>query len=137
VERVEGFATKKQWKRAYGEIAGFEESLAEEGMVLIKFWLHISSEEQHKRFKRREQDPLKRWKLTDEDWRNRSKRKEYAAAIEEMLERTSTQHAPWHLVEGDSKRFARVKVLETVCAEMERGMSAHGLEVSPVLEAAI
>ena len=137
VERVEGFATKKQWKRAYGKIAGFEGSLVEEGMVLIKFWLHISDEEQHKRFKRREEDPLKRWKLTDEDWRNRSKRKEYAAAIEEMLARTSTHHAPWHLVEGDSKRFARVKVVETVCAEMERGMSAHGLEVSPVLEAAI
>ena len=137
VERVEGFATKKEWKRAYGEIAGFEESLAEEGMVLIKFWLHISDKEQHKRFKRREEDPLKRWKLTDEDWRNRSKRKDYAAAIEEMLDRTSTHHAPWHLVEGNSKRFARVKVVETVCAEMERGMSAHGLEVSPVLEAAI
>jgi len=137
VERVEGFATKKQWKRAYGEIAGFEESLVVEGMVLIKFWLHISDEEQHKRFKRREEDPLKRWKLTDEDWRNRSKRKDYAAAIEEMLDRTSTHHAPWHLVEGNSKRFARVKVVETVCAEMERGMSAHGLEVSPVLEAAI
>jgi AMP-polyphosphate phosphotransferase len=137
VERVEGFATKQQWKRAYREIAGFEESLAAEGMVIVKFWLHISDQEQLKRFKRRDEDPLKRWKLTEEDWRNRGKRAEYEAAVEEMLDRTSTPHAPWHLVEANSKRFARVKVLETVCSEMERGMAAHGLEVSPVLEAAI
>jgi AMP-polyphosphate phosphotransferase len=137
VERVEGFATKEQWKRAYGEISGFETSLALEGMVLIKFWLHISDDEQLKRFKRREQDPLKRWKLTDEDWRNRAKRKDYEKAVEDMLARTDTEIAPWHLVEANSKRYARVKVIETVCAEMERGMVAHGLEPSPVLEAAI
>ena len=137
VERVEGFATKAEWHRAYGEIAGFEASLAAEGTVLVKFWLHISDDEQRKRFKRREQDPLKHWKLTDEDWRNRSKRKDYERAIEDMLDRTSTDVAPWHLVEANSKRYARVKVLETVCAEMERGMAEHGLEVSPVLEAAL
>jgi AMP-polyphosphate phosphotransferase len=137
VERVEGFATKAQWKRAYGEIAGFESAMAAEGMVLIKFWLHISADEQLKRFKRREADPLKRWKLTDEDWRNRSKRGEYEDAVEEMLSKTSIAEAPWHLVEANSKRYARLKVLETVCAEMERGMAEHGLEVSPVLEAAI
>src|SRR5204863_1001922 len=106
-------------------------------MVLIKFWLHISADEQLKRFKRRDADPLKRWKLTDEDWRNRAKRGEYEEAVEEMLSKTSIPEAPWHLVEANSKRYARVKVLETVCAEMERGMAAHGLEVSPVLEAAI
>src|SRR3954466_817784 len=137
VERVEGFATKAEWKRAYGEIAGFESAMAAEGMVLIKFWLHISADEQLKRFKRREADPLKRWKLTDEDWRNRSKRGEYEDAVEEMLSKTSIAEAPWHLVEANSKRYARLKVLETVCAEMERGMAEHGLEVSPVLEAAI
>jgi polyphosphate kinase 2 (PPK2 family) len=137
VERIEKLATKPEWHRAYGQIARFEASLAAEGMVLIKFWLHISDAEQLKRFKRREEDPLKRWKLTDEDWRNRSRRKQYERAVEDMVQRTSTDIAPWHLVEANSKRFARVKVLETVCAEMERGMAEHGLEVSPVLEAAL
>jgi len=129
VERVERFATKEQWGRAYDEISGFERTLSAEGMVIIKFWLHISSAEQLKRFKRREKDPLKRWKLTDEDWRNRKKRKQYARAVEEMLERTDTEWAPWHLVEGDSKRHARVKVLETTVAEIERGMRARGFKV--------
>jgi polyphosphate kinase 2 (PPK2 family) len=137
VERVEDFATKEEWKRAYDEIAGFESSLHAEGMVIIKFWLHISDKEQLKRFKRREEDPLKSWKLTDEDWRNRGKRGAYEDAVEEMLKRTSTDDAPWHLVEANSKRYARVKVVETVCREMERGMAAHGLEVRPVLDAAI
>jgi AMP-polyphosphate phosphotransferase len=137
VERVEGFATEEQWQRAYGEITGYEASLALEGMVLIKFWLHISEKEQLKRFKKRDADPLKRWKLTDEDWRNRQKRPEYEKAVAEMLDRTDHKHARWHLVPADSKRYARVMVLETVCEEMERGMRAHGLEVSPVLEAAI
>ena len=137
VERVEGFATDEEWKRAYEEIARFESALAAEGMVIVKFWLHISDEEQLKRFKRRDGDPLKRWKLTDEDWRNRGKRVEYEAAVEDMLERTSTNDAPWHLVEANSKRYARVKVVETVCTEMERGMTAHGIEVATVLEAAM
>ena len=137
VERVEGFATDEEWKRAYEEIARFESALAAEGMVIIKFWLHISDQEQLKRFKRRDGDPLKRWKLTDEDWRNRGKRVEYEAAVEDMLERTSTNDAPWHLVEANSKRYARVKVIETVCTEMERGMTAHGIEVATVIEAAM
>jgi AMP-polyphosphate phosphotransferase len=119
VERVEGFATKEQWSRAYDEITGFERTLALEGMILIKFWMHISSKEQLKRFKRRETDPLKSWKLTDEDWRNRKQRKRYEAAIEAMLESTDTAEAPWDLVEGDSKRWARVKVIETVCERIE------------------
>src|SRR3954464_9103205 len=121
VERVERFATKDEWGRAYDEINGFERTLAAEGMIIVKFWLHISDAEQLKRFKSREKDKLKRWKLTDEDWRNRKKRKQYARAVEDMLERTDSEHAPWHLVEGDSKRFARVKVLETTIAEVERG----------------
>ena len=119
VERVEKFATREQWTRAYGEIVEFERSLAAEGMVLIKFFVHVSEEEQLKRFEARRDDPLKSWKLTDEDWRNRKQRKRYAAAIEEMLERTDTPEAPWHLVEGDSKRWARVKVVETVCDRIE------------------
>ena len=79
-------------------------------MILVKFWMHVSDEEQLKRFKAREKDPLKAWKLTDEDWRNRAKRREYEAAIDEMVDRTSTEYAPWHLVEGENKRYARVKV---------------------------
>ncbi len=129
VERVEGFATKEQWSRAYDEISGFERTLAAEGMIIIKFWLHISSAEQLKRFKRRDKDPLKRWKLTEEDFRNRRKRKQYVKAVEDMLEHTDTEWAPWHLVEGDSKRHARVKVLETTLAEIERGMRERGFKV--------
>jgi polyphosphate kinase 2 (PPK2 family) len=128
VERVEGFATEEQWRRAYDQIAGFERSLADEGMVLIKFWLHISHEEQRERFERRARDPLKTWKLTGEDWRNRERRPEYAAAVEEMVERTSTDAAPWHLVEAESKRYARVKVIETAIAEIEAGMRRHGMK---------
>jgi polyphosphate kinase 2 (PPK2 family) len=119
VERVEGFATKAEWSRAYDEIDNFEKALCDDGMILVKFWMHISDEEQLKRFKAREKDPLKAWKLTEDDWRNRSKRAEYEPAIEEMVERTSTKDAPWHLVEAESKRYARVKVVETVVAAIE------------------
>ncbi|HTW18710.1 MAG TPA: UDP-galactose-lipid carrier transferase [Mycobacteriales bacterium] len=129
VERVEGFATKHQWQRAYGEINEFEHTLSEEGVVLVKFWLHLSDAEQLKRFESRQQDPLRRWKLTDEDWRNRSKRHDYETAVEEMVEKTSTDRAPWTIVEAESKRWARVKVLETVNAAIERGMKANGLTV--------
>ena len=126
VERVEGFATLDQWERAYDEIVNFEKSLALEGMIIIKFWLHISDEEQLRRFKRREKDPLKGWKLTDEDWRNREKRSAYATAVEDMLARTDHELGRWQLVEGDSKRYARVKVIETVIAEIEEGMRERG-----------
>jgi len=115
VERVEEFATREQWLRAYDEINGYEASLSAEGMILVKFWLHISAEEQLKRFKGRESDPLKTWKLTDEDWRNRDKREAYIEAVEDMFARTDQPNAPWELVEADSKRYARVKVIETVC----------------------
>jgi polyphosphate kinase 2 (PPK2 family) len=131
VERVEGFATDEQWRRAYDEIVSWERTLAAEGMIFVKFWIHLSEEEQLKRFTRREKDPLKQWKLTDEDWRNREKRDEYTEAVEEMLDRTDQPFARWHLVEGDSKRWARVKVVETVVEEAERGMRDWGLEVPP------
>ena len=114
VERVEGFASKRAWRRAYDEINAFERMLHEEHLVLVKFWLHISDAEQLRRFEARRDDPLKAWKLTDEDWRNRAKRAEYEAAVDEMLERTSAPHAPWTVVEAESKRYARVKVAETV-----------------------
>jgi AMP-polyphosphate phosphotransferase len=128
VERVEGYATEEQWSRAYGEIVEFERSLALEGMILVKFWIHLSDEEQLTRFEKRRDDPLKRWKLTDEDWRNREQRPAYEEAVEEMLERTDHEHAAWHLVEGDSKRWARVKVLETAIAEIEAGMRKRGFD---------
>jgi polyphosphate kinase 2 (PPK2 family) len=129
VERVEGFATREQWMRAYEEINGFERSLADEGMILIKFWLHISSEEQLKRFRKREKDPLKSWKLTPDDWRNREKRPAYEEAVEDMVARTSLEpHAPWHLIPADSKRYARVAVIDTVIAEIEEGMRRHGVD---------
>jgi len=129
VERVERFATKEQWTRAYDEIVGTERSLVAEGMILIKFWMHISDDEQARRFTRRRDDPLKAWKLTDEDWRNRKKRRAYELAVEDMLARTDHEAAPWHLVEGDSKRYARVKVLETTCEQMEKGAAARGFEL--------
>jgi polyphosphate kinase 2 (PPK2 family) len=122
VERVEKFATKAEWMRAYDEINEFESSLAADGMLMIKFWMHVSDDEQRKRFEARSKDPLKSWKLTDEDWRNRKKRRQYTAAIEDMLERTDTTAAPWHLIEGDSKRWARVKVVETVCERIEAAL---------------
>jgi len=129
VERVEGFATREQWLRAYDEINSFERTLADEGMILIKFWLHISPAEQLQRFRKREKDPLKSWKLTDDDWRNREKRGAYDEAVENMVARTSIEpHARWHLIPADSKRYARVAVIETVIAEIEEGMRRHGME---------
>ncbi len=131
VERVEGFAGEEEWRRAYGEIDDFERSLAQEGAIVVKFWLHVSPEEQLKRFEARAGDPLKSWKLTDEDWRNRDKRPQYVEAVEEMLERTDQAHAPWHVVAGDSKRFARVEVVRLVNEEIEQGMRRAGQEPPP------
>lgn len=131
VERVEGFATEAEWGRAYSEITNFEKGLVAEGMIIIKFWLHISPEEQLKRFEAREKDPLKSWKLTDEDWRNRDKRAAYEEAVEEMLERTDSREAPWFVIPGDSKRYARVAVIETVNSEIESGMRRVGMEPPP------
>lgn len=119
VERVEGFASTAEWRRAYNEINHFELALAEAGYVVAKFWLQISQEEQLARFEDRAGTPHKSWKLTDEDWRNRDKWPVYAHAVHDMVERTSTRQAPWHLVEGEDKRWARVKVLEQICAQLE------------------
>jgi polyphosphate kinase 2 (PPK2 family) len=131
VERVEGFATKEQWRRAYAEICQFEETLVAEGMILVKFWLHLSDAEQLSRFEQRKADPLKQWKLTDEDWRNREKRAMYTGAVEEMLARTETTLAPWTLVEAENKRWARVRVLDSVISAIEDGMRARGFKVPP------
>ncbi len=114
VERVEGFATTMEWQRAYSEINQFEEQLIEHGTILFKFWLQVSQEEQLRRFKERERVPYKRYKITDEDWRNREKWPQYKAAVNDMIARTSTECAPWILVEGDDKPFARIKVLRSL-----------------------
>lgn len=114
VERIEGFCSEAEWKRAYREINQFERQLVDFGIILFKFWLHISSEEQFRRFEARANDRLRNWKLTDEDWRNRQKSDQYEEAINEMLLKTSTATAPWTVVEGDSKTFARIKILKTV-----------------------
>ena len=122
VERVEGFCSEAQWKRAYKEIVSFESTLVAEGMILIKFWLHLTEDEQRRRFERRADDPLKVWKLTDEDWRNRAKRGEYVEAVEDMLRKTDHPAAPWVLVEAESKRWTRVKVVEETVRAIERAM---------------
>ena len=129
VERIEGYASDEQWQRAYGEIVDMERSLSAEGTIIVKFWLHMSEEEQLRRFEKRRGDPYRAWKLTDEDWRNRDKRVAYEHAIEEMLERTDHPDAPWHVVAGENKRWARVGVVETVCASIESGLRSRGLEV--------
>ncbi len=136
VERVEDFATREQWLRAYEEINAFERSLTDEGMILVKFWLHISPEEQLERFEARKDDPLKSWKLTDEDWRNREKRDAYAEAVEDMIARTDEPNAPWSLIPANSKRYARVAVIEAVIARIEEGMRAWGIDPPPPLEEA-
>ncbi|MEU4625607.1 UDP-galactose-lipid carrier transferase [Actinoplanes sp. NPDC023801] len=129
VERVEGFATGEQWKRAYDEIAEFERTLTSEGMILIKFWMHVSDEEQLKRFESRRTDPLRQWKLTDEDWRNREKRADYEAAVEEMIERTDRPKARWHVIAGDDKPYARLAVVEKVCHVLERKLEKRGYDL--------
>ncbi len=128
VERVEGLATKAEWKRAYREIVEFESSLCAEGAVIVKFWLHISAKEQLERFNARAADPLKAWKLTGDDWRNREKRDAYEHAVEDMLRETDHEAAPWTPVSGESKSYARVAVIEAVIEALERGMRASGQE---------
>ncbi len=120
VERIEGFCSEAEWKRAYQEINEMEEHLTNSGCIVLKFWLHIDKDEQERRFKERMENPAKQWKITDEDWRNREKWDEYEKAVDEMLVRTSTTYAPWEIVEANSKYYARVKVLKTVVEAMEK-----------------
>ena len=114
VERIEGFCAEAEWKRAYREINEFERQLVDFGMILVKFWIHIGQEEQLRRFEARREIPYKAWKLTDEDWRNREKWDAYEEAVNDMLLKTSTVTAPWTIVEGNDKWFARVKTLHTL-----------------------
>ena len=131
VERVENLATEVQWRRAYQEINDFEHTLAEEGMIVIKLWMHMSHQEQLRRFVRRRDDPLKSWKLTDEDWRNREKRAEYDEAVSDMLRLTCGPLAHWDVIPAESKRYGRVEVIETVIRRMEQGMRRWGIPVPP------
>ena len=119
VERVEGYCSPADWLRAYSEINDFEEQLTRAGVVLVKFWLSIDQATQLQRFEEREQIPFKRFKITEDDWRNRDKWQQYSDAVGDMVDRTSTEIAPWTLVEANDKRFARVKVLRTINDALE------------------
>ncbi len=119
VERIEGFCAEEEWKRAYDEINEFEGHLANFGMVIVKFWIHIGQDEQLRRFKERESLEFKKWKLTDEDWRNREKWPQYERAISDLIEKCSTPYAPWTIIEGNCKYWARIKALETLCNALE------------------
>ena len=119
VERIEGFCTCEEWQRAYKEINDMEEHIANAGAIVIKFWMHIDKDEQERRFQERMSIPEKQWKITDEDWRNREKWDAYEEAVDEMLIRTSTTYAPWVIVEGNDKYYARIKVLKTVVDAIE------------------
>lgn len=125
VERVEGFASEPEWTRAYAEINQFEAQLVAHGVVLLKYWIHITKDEQLKRFRAREHAVYKRWKLTDEDWRNRKQWDAYEQAVNDMIERTSTRQAPWTLIEANDKYFARLKVLTTICDRLESHLRSH------------
>ncbi len=135
VERVEGFARKSEWKRAYAEINAFEEMLADDGVVLLKLFVHISAEEQLARFAERLKKPHKRWKLTLEDVRNREKRAEYEAAIAEMFAKTHTKHAPWRVVSGEYKLNGRIEVLEAVAEALGKDVPATPPPMDPAVEA--
>ncbi len=125
VERIEQFAGDDEWRRAFAEINDFEDQLIEHGIVLHKFWLQISKEEQLRRFKEREETPHKRWKLVEEDWRNRERWDEYAFAAHKMIQRTSVQKSPWILVENENKRYGRIKVLKSVCDALEEALDTN------------
>ncbi len=120
VERIEGFCREEEWRRAYQEINEMESHLVNAGAVVLKFWLQIDKDEQKRRFEERMRIPEKQWKITDEDWRNREKWDQYELAVNEMLVRTSTTYAPWIVVEGNCKYYARVKVLRTVVEALEK-----------------
>lgn len=119
VERLEGFSTETEWKRSYNEINEFEQELADWGAVIVKFWLQIDKDEQLRRFTERQNTPSKQWKITDEDWRNREKWDAYEVAVNEMIQNTSTQAAPWHIIESNNKYYARIKAIETVVDAVE------------------
>ena len=125
VERLEGFCTEKDWKRAYNEINEFERQLTDWGAVLLKFWIHIDQDTQLARFTERQNTPEKQWKITDEDWRNREKWPQYEVAVNEMLKKTSTKNAPWYIIESNDKHYARIKALEIIVNQLEKACRKH------------
>jgi polyphosphate kinase 2 (PPK2 family) len=131
VERIEGFCSEADWKRAYREINYFERQLVDFGTILFKFWLHIGKDEQLRRFESRSDDKLRSWKLTDEDWRNREKWDLYQEAVNEMLLKTSTIGAPWTVVEGNSKLYARIKILRTIVEKLSAELHIDPFETAP------
>ena len=136
VERVEGYATSAEWHRAFAEINDFERLLLEDGARLVKLFLHITPEEQMRRFRARLTDPLKRWKLSYEDFRNRAHWKDYEAAIEEMMDKTSTKRAPWHLIPGNSKPYGRLAALRIIVDRLSRGVTLEPRALDPQVAAA-
>ncbi len=129
VERVEGLTPVRDWRKGYRDIVGFERTLADDGCVIIKFFLHISKKEQKRRFKKLEKDPLKSWHVQPEDWEHHRKYSEYVLAIEEMLERTDTEWGPWTIVEATDRRWARVKIFETIIRRLEETLVERGLDL--------
>ena len=125
VERLEGFCTEKDWKRAYNEINEFERALTDWGAVVLKFWIHIDQETQLARFTDRQNTPEKQWKITDEDWRNREKWPQYEEAIDEMLQKTNTENAPWHIIESNDKKNARIRTLKIIVKALEKACEDH------------
>ena len=122
VERIEGFCQEEEWKRAYHEMNEMEEQLAHHGTIVLKFWMHIDKDEQERRFKERMENPAKQWKITDEDWRNREKWDLYETAVNEMLKKTNTTYAPWHVLESNDKKYARIKALKIVIDAIEAAL---------------
>ena len=120
VERIEGFCTTADWQRAYGEMNDFERQLYDWGAIILKFWIHIDQDTQLARFNDRQNTPEKQWKLTEEDWRNREKWPQYEEAIDEMLQKTSTENAPWDIIESNDKKYARIKTLKIVIKALEK-----------------
>ena len=130
VERIEKLNTEEEWKRAYREINGFERAMTNSGAIVIKFWMQISKDKQYERFKARSENPLKQWKLTDEDWRNREKWDEYYDAVNEMIEKTSTKKAPWIIIESNDKYYARIKILRTVVRRIKEELGEEFEEIN-------
>ncbi|AQQ52477.1 polyphosphate kinase 2 family protein [Planococcus lenghuensis] len=129
VERVEGYAEQQEWQRAYGEIAEFERTLVDEQYIMIKFWLHITPDEQLERFEDRMKDPYKRWKITEEDWRNRDKWEQYEQAAEDMLQKTDSELAPWEIIGANDKKHARLEVMRRTTSHIEEELKRRGFEI--------
>lgn len=134
VERIEGYATEAEWRRAYGEINEFERILTDDNYIMMKFWIHITPEEQLERFKLRQNDPYKQWKLTEEDWRNRDKWPAYIQAVDDMLEKTDKKNAPWVIIEGNDKKYARLQVLKEIIKHCENEVEKRGLKITDPAE---